>query len=80
MKRINITLPDKTVSLVDRVTQKRERSRFINDAVTFYLSEMRRQEIRSKLKEGAIKRAQQDLEVAQDWFKLENEAWQPKKK
>jgi hypothetical protein len=29
-----------------------------------------------RLKEGALANAQRDLEIAQEWFPLEEEAWQ----
>jgi len=36
-KRINTILPDKTVSVLDRVTTKGNRSRFIDRAVLHYV-------------------------------------------
>ena len=58
--------------------QKRKRSRFLNEAVHFYVKKNGRANLRRLLKEGCIKNAQRDLDIAQEWFHLEEEVW-PKK-
>jgi CopG family transcriptional regulator / antitoxin EndoAI len=79
-QRVNITLPEETLRLIDRVTNKRERSRFINEAVKCYIEEMGRTIIRKQLKKGAPQRGQLALEIAQEWFPLDEEAWQLKRR
>ena len=79
-QRINITLPEDTLKLIERVAEKGDRSRFIDQAVRHYVKEIGRANLRKKLKEGAINRAQRDLSLAEDWFGLEEEAWQEKRK
>jgi CopG family transcriptional regulator / antitoxin EndoAI len=79
-QRVNITLPEETLRLIDRVTNKRERSRFINEAVKCYIEEMGRTNIRKQLKEGALRRGQLALEIAQEWFPLDEEAWRLKRR
>jgi CopG family transcriptional regulator / antitoxin EndoAI len=74
-RRINITLPDETVRLIDRVAAKGDRSRFIAEAVTHYVSATGRAELRKRLKEGALRRAERDRRLATEWFLLEAEAW-----
>lgn len=74
-KRINITLPEKTVQLLDRVAQKGTRSRLIDRAVRRYVVELGRANLRRRLKEGAIREAELDLQLAEEWFPLEEEAW-----
>ncbi|MEX2264298.1 MAG: hypothetical protein WD696_20255 [Bryobacteraceae bacterium] len=32
-----------------------------------------------RLKQGAVANAQRDLAIAQEWFPLDEEAWQPRK-
>ncbi|BAZ15087.1 hypothetical protein NIES4071_69570 [Calothrix sp. NIES-4071] len=41
------------------------------------LVQKKKEQLKQQLKEGAIRRAERDLKVAQDWFALEEEACQP---
>ena len=75
-KRINIILPDKTVAILDRVTTKRSRSRFIDRAVRQLVETEGRANLRSRLMEEVIANADRDLAMAAEWFPLEEEAWQ----
>ena len=75
-KRINITLPEETIRLIDRVSQKGDRSRFIDQAVKHYLETVGRANLKRRLKEGAERNAERDLQLTRDWFSLEEEAWQ----
>ena len=75
-KRINIMLPEKTVSVLDRVTTKGTRSEFIDRAVRHYVETQGRQSLRERLKAGYRANAEQDLEMAAEWFPLEEEAWE----
>jgi CopG family transcriptional regulator / antitoxin EndoAI len=75
-KRVNITLPEETLELIDRVTEHGDRSRFIDEAVKHYVEQRGRTNLRKQLKEGAIRRAQRDLALAEEWFTLDEEAWQ----
>ncbi|MBD2771797.1 hypothetical protein [Iningainema tapete] len=79
-RRLNITLPDETIQLIDRVTQKGDRSRFINEAVQYYIAQKALADLREQLKEGAIRRAERDLALAEEWFDLEEEACQKNEK
>lgn len=40
------------------------------------LVQKKKEQLKQQLKEGAIRRAEHDLKVAQDWFPLEEEACQ----
>jgi CopG family transcriptional regulator / antitoxin EndoAI len=75
-RRINITLPEETLDLIDRVAQPGDRSRFIDEAIKHYIGEIGRGNLRKQLKEGAIRRAQRDLALAEEWFTLDEEAGQ----
>ncbi len=75
-KRINITLPEETIRLIDRVSQRGNRSRFIDHAVKHYLETVGRANLKRRLKEGAERNAERDLRLTRDWFSLEEEAWQ----
>jgi CopG family transcriptional regulator/antitoxin EndoAI len=74
-RRINVSLPEETLELLDRVAPKGDRSRFIDEAVRYYIDEKGRAALTKRLKEGAIRRAARDLSLAEEWFPLEEELW-----
>lgn len=74
-KRINITLPDTTLAVLDRVTTKGSRSRFISRAVLRYARDQGKRSLREQLKAGYQANADESLEIALEWFPLEEEAW-----
>jgi CopG family transcriptional regulator/antitoxin EndoAI len=74
-RRINIVLPERTVSVLDRVATKGTRSRFIDRAVLHYVETQGRQSLREQLKTGYRVNAERDLAMAAEWFPLEEEAW-----
>lgn len=71
-KRINITLPDSTVRLLEleRAAGKGEWSRLVDDALRQYLRGVTRKSLRQRLKEGAIHRSERDRAMAEEWFLL----------
>ncbi|WP_289500537.1 hypothetical protein [Gloeocapsopsis sp. IPPAS B-1203] len=75
-RRINITLPTETLQKIDSFAPKGDRSRFIHAAIQAYLAQVQTEKLRQQLKEGAICRAERDCQLAEDWFSLEEEAWQ----
>lgn len=79
-KRINVILPRDTLRLMSRATRKGNRSRFIDDAVRYYIKEKSYAYMKKQLKEGALMRANRDLFLTKEWFTIENEAWQKSKK
>lgn len=79
-QRVNITLPEDTLRLIDRVAVKGDRSRLIDSAVRHYVDSIGRANLRKQLKEGAIARAGRDLGLTEEWFTLEEELWQGKQK
>jgi CopG family transcriptional regulator / antitoxin EndoAI len=74
-RRINVMLPEETVRLIDRVSEKGNRSRLIDEAIKRYVAEIGRAKLRKLLKEGALRRAERDRRLAEEWFLLEEEAW-----
>ena len=74
-RRINVTLPNETIQLIDQIVPKGDRSRFIDEAVKYYIAETNKTKLKQQLKEGAIRRAERDLNFAEAWFSLEEEAW-----
>ena len=75
-KRLNITLPESTVALLETVANKGERSIFIDIAIKSYIKQNKQESLREKLKSGAIARSQRDLSVSEEWFDVEEELWQ----
>ena len=79
-QRINITLPNSTVSLIRRVSNRGDRSQLIDLALKHYVQSVGQTILRRRLKEGAISRAKESLEIATHWFALDAEVWSNKKK
>jgi metal-responsive CopG/Arc/MetJ family transcriptional regulator len=73
-KRINIVLPDETVSVLDRVATKGTRSTFISKAVLHYVETHGRQTLRKQLEAGYRENKERNLAIAAEWFPLEEEA------
>jgi CopG family transcriptional regulator / antitoxin EndoAI len=75
-RRVNVVLPDETVQVLDRIAPKGNRSRLISDAVMYYVSSRGKSNLAKQLKAGYQQNTQRDIEIAQEWFPLEEEAWQ----
>ena len=69
-QRLNITLPEQTVRLLDRAVPKGQRSRLIDEAVKRFVREQGRVSLRKQLARGAKARAERDLDIAEEWFTL----------
>ena len=74
-RRINITLPEETVKLMDRVSRKGDRSRLINEAVRRYVREVGRARLRQQLKVGYLQGGERDRHLVEEWCALDEEAW-----
>jgi CopG family transcriptional regulator / antitoxin EndoAI len=75
-QRINITLPETTLRLLNRIAPKGDRSRVIDAAVRHFVATHGKANLRKQLAEGARRRAERDLLLAEEWFGLDEEAWQ----
>jgi CopG family transcriptional regulator/antitoxin EndoAI len=75
-RRINVTLPEETLRMLDRIVSRGDRSEFIKEAVEKYVKQVGRANLRKELKESAIRESELDLRVAEEWFDLEEEACQ----
>ena len=74
-QNISINLSDDTLVEIDRLAPQGDRSRFITEAVQFYLDEANKQSLREQIREGVIYRAQRDLNLAQEWFAVDEEVY-----
>jgi len=70
-RRINITLPEETIRLIERVAKKGDRSFLISEAVHRYVASVGKTRLRRLLKEGARLNADRDLKLAEEWAGLE---------
>lgn len=68
---MNVTFPGDTLRLLDRLAGKGERSRFLDQAVRFYVLQKGGGNLRKQLRQGAIARAPRDLALAEEWFPIE---------
>lgn len=73
-RRINVSLSEEAVRLLDRLAPKGDRSRFLDDLVKRTARD--RAALRARLKEGYVKRAGRDREIAAEWDPLADEVWQ----
>lgn len=47
-----------------------------NQAVKYYVNAEAKKNLREKLKQGALRWADRDLCLTQDWFNIDEESWQ----
>lgn len=73
-RRINVSLSEEALRLLDQMASKGDRSRFLDELVKRAARD--REAIRARLEEGYIKRAQRDREVAAEWDPAADEIWQ----
>lgn len=75
-KRINVMLSDGAIRVLYRVAPRGTRSRLISQAILHYVQTQRAARLRERLKQGYLHNSRLNLEIAQEWFPLEEEAWQ----
>ena len=74
-ERLNITLPRATVELLDRVTKKGNRSRFIDQAIRELALGRTRAQLRKLLEEEGRVNRDRDSRLAADWAAVDAETW-----
>lgn len=79
-KRVNVTLPEETIRLIDRSADRGDRSRFIDAAVKYFVRERGRTALRRLLEEGAERHAARDLAIAEEWYPVDRDAWRKRRK
>ena len=78
-QRINITLPRKTLRLLDLAVPKGDRSHFIDKVVRQKIDQATKAELRKLMKERAIKYAAEDQAIAKECEPIAAETWQKMK-
>lgn len=74
-RRLNISLPERTVRLLDRTVAKGERSKFIDRAVRHALAQTTKAQLREQLEQGYAANRDEDRELANEWDVLSAEVW-----
>jgi hypothetical protein len=77
VRRVNITLEERTLGLIDRVAGKEglNRSRFLDVAARHYARSLGRARFRKRLEAGYRRNAEHDLRLVEEWFAVDDEAW-----
>ena len=74
-EKVTLTLPSEVMDAVREEAPPRGYSRFIAEAVTYYIQERRRSALRERLIAGYQAGAERDQALAEEWRPLEEEAW-----
>lgn len=69
-RRLNITLPEQTIRMLDRAAPRGQRSKLIDEAVKRFVKDQGRANLRRQLALGATARSDRDREIAEEWFVL----------
>jgi metal-responsive CopG/Arc/MetJ family transcriptional regulator len=75
-KKVTLTLPAEIMDAVREEAEPRGYSRFIAEAVAYYIQERRQSALRERLIAGYQASAERDQVLAEDWRPLEEEVWQ----
>ena len=67
-----------TVNLLEKAAKQGQRSSFIARAIKFYIESQSKTKLRQELKQGYLANSKQSLEIAQEWFNIDEEAWHGK--
>ena len=71
-ERVNVMLPKNTLRLINKATEKGGRSRFIDEAICYYIKKTKQANIKKYLKKGAIENSERDISLTNDWFALQD--------
>ena len=74
-EKVTLTLPSEVMDAVRQEAEPRGYSKFIAEAVTYYIQQQRRSALRERLIAGYQASAEHDQALAEEWRPLENEVW-----
>jgi len=74
-EKVTLTLPSEVMDAVRGEAAPRGYSKFIAEAVTYYIQERRRSALRERLIAGYQASAQRDQALAEEWRHVEEEVW-----
>lgn len=73
-RRVTISIPGELLEEVDNLVraEKRNRSQFVAEAMTYYLKERKREQLRRELRDGYIRMASLNLQLAEEDSSLDD--------
>jgi metal-responsive CopG/Arc/MetJ family transcriptional regulator len=74
-EKVTLTLPSEVMDAVREEAEPRGYSKFIAEAVTYYIQEQRRSSLRERLIAGYQADAERDRALAEEWRHAEEEVW-----
>ena len=74
-EKVTLTLPSEVMDAVREEAEPRGHSKFIAEAVTYYIQEQRRIALRERLIKGYQADAERDQSLAEEWRPAEEEVW-----
>jgi metal-responsive CopG/Arc/MetJ family transcriptional regulator len=74
-EKVTLTLPSEVMDAVRDRAEPRGYSKFIAEAVTYYIEEQRRSALRERLIEGYQANAERDQALAEEWRHAEEDVW-----
>ena len=74
-EKVTFTIPKETMNQVREVAPARGYSKFVTEAIEYFLEENRKQALRERLIAGYRANAEADAEMAEEWRPIEEEAW-----
>jgi metal-responsive CopG/Arc/MetJ family transcriptional regulator len=74
-EKVTLTLPSEVMNAVREEAEPRGYSKFIAEAVTYYIQEQRRMALRERLIAGYQGDAERDQALAEEWRPAEEEVW-----
>ena len=75
-EKVTLTLPREVMDAVRREAPARGHSKFIAEAVTYFVEQRQRQALRERLIAGYRASAELDQALAEDWRPLEEQVWE----
>ena len=75
-EKVTLTLPSDVMDAVREEAAPRGYSKFIAEAVTYYIRERQRSALRERLIAGYQAGAEHDQALAEEWRPVEDEVWQ----
>ena len=74
-EKVTLTLPSEIMDAVREEAEPRGYSKFIAEAVSYYIQERRRSALRERLIAGYQASAERDQALAEEWRAAEEELW-----
>lgn len=74
-EKVTLTIPKETMNQVREAAPARGYSKFVTEAIEYFLEEKRKKALRERLIAGYQANAEADAAMAEEWRPIEEEAW-----